>query len=496
MKFRWDNRYLHWGVTAFLVIAASMLFYYGIFHMQTLLTGIRTLLSILAPIIYGLIIAFLLNPVVNFLEKKVIFVILEKKEISLKKRGIRIVRWCCVILSLFFLLVVIYALIMMILPQLIRSVMNIIYSFPYYMKAVEKWLTAVETNWDLNASAIDTLNRATTQVQDYLTSNILPQMQEMLKNISAGMFDVLNFLKNFLIGAIVSIYVLADKESFEAKAKMVVFAAFPTKYANVVIRSMRFTNKTFAGFISGKILDSAIIGVLCYIGTTVLDMPYAILVSVIVGVTNVIPFFGPYLGAIPCFLLILLVNPMQSLYFALFILALQQFDGNILGPKILGDSTGLSSFMVILSIMIGGGLFGIPGMIIGVPVFAVFYSAMWHLIRHFLSKKDMPVDMDQYYNVDCMDLETHVLTEKKVDLDAKRREEERLAHSKTLFMKVWNTVVGFLLLVWKYVSKYSIIAWENVKKYALIFWANIKKYTLLTKGKCMAFIEKCKSKEK
>mgnify|MGYP000287864072 CR=1 FL=1 len=176
------------------------------------------------------------------------------------------------------------------------------------------------------------------------------------------LLDLLVFLKNFLIGAIVSLYILADKEGFIAKAKMAVYAALPTKWATFLVHSMRFTHKTFGGFISGKILDSAIIGVLCYVGTSIIGTPYAILVSVIVGVTNVIPFFGPYLGAVPCILLILLVDPIQSLYFLIFILILQQFDGNILGPKILGESTGLSSFMVIVAIMVGGGLFGVPGM--------------------------------------------------------------------------------------------------------------------------------------
>ena len=231
-------------------------------------------------------------------------------------------------------------------------------------------------------------------------------MQEMLKNVSMGVFDVLIFLKNFLIGGIISIYVMADKEIFIAKSKMVIYAIMPGNWASSVIHSMRFTHQAFGGFISGKILDSAIIGVLCYIGTTLLDMPYAILVSVIVGVTNVIPFFGPYIGAVPSGLLILLVNPMKGLYFVIFILILQQFDGNILGPKILGESTGLSSFMVIVAILIGGGLFGIPGMIAGVPVCAVIYAALWNLIGKSLDDKNLPDELKDYTEIDCLDEET------------------------------------------------------------------------------------------
>lgn len=407
MKFRWDNRYLHLGVTAFLVIAASILFYYGIFHMGTLVTGIKTFFGIMAPIIYGIAIAYLLSSIVNFLERKVIYPLLEKKNYMPKEKGRRVIRWICVLFSLFLFLIVIYALIMMILPQLIRSIMNIIYSFPYYVTVIENWLNSfVEKGWKMDSEMIDMLNQYSSQLQDYLTTTILPQMQEMLKNVSAGFFDILIFLKNFLIGAVVSIYVLADKEAFVAKSKMAVYAVFSAKRANAIIHSMRFTHKTFGGFISGKILDSAIIGVLCYIGTTLLDMPYAILVSVIVGVTNVIPFFGPYLGAIPCILLILLVDPIKSLYFALFILALQQFDGNILGPKILGDSTGLSSFMVIVAIMVGGGFFGIVGMLIGVPLCAVIYAAIWHVIKNSLHKKELPQTEQSYFNIDCLNPET------------------------------------------------------------------------------------------
>ena len=464
MKYRWDNRYLHWGVTAFLVIAASMLFYYGIFHMKTLITGFKTFFRILAPILYGVAIAYLLSPLINFFEKKIILPILEKKNISLQKRGARIMRWVCVLLSLTIFIVVIYALIMMILPQLIRSITNIIYSFPFYVRVVEKWMNSfMEKGWKLNADTINMLTQYSNQAQEYLTTNILPQMQDMLKNISAGVFDIITFLKNFLIGIIVSIYVLADKEGFIAKSKMAVYAVLPVKTANTVIHSMRFTHKTFGGFISGKLLDSAIIGVLCYIGTVLLDMPYAILVSVIVGVTNVIPFFGPYIGAVPCALLILLVEPIKGLYFIIFILVLQQFDGNILGPKILGDSTGLSSFMVIVAIMIGGGLFGIPGMIVGVPVFAVIYAALCNLISHSLKGKDMPAQMEEYVNIDCLDQETKKIV--PMPEEVPHASMAKAPDENSIFMKIWRRLLVILAYCWKIVSKAALRLWKKAKAY-------------------------------
>lgn len=481
MKFRWDNRYLHWGVTAFLVIAASMLFYYGIFHMRTLIVGIKTFLGIMAPIIYGIAIAYILSAVVNFLENKVVYPLLKKRNMQLEKRGRRVVRWICVLLSLFFLLIFIYALIMMILPQLIRSIMNIIYSFPMYVRVIEKWLnTFVEKGWEMDKNMITMLNQYSSQAQEYLTNNILPQMQEMLKNISAGVFDILTFLKNFIIGAIISIYVLADKEIFVARSKMITYAIFSPQRANFIIHAMRFTHKTFGGFISGKILDSAIIGVLCYIGTTVLDMPYAILISVVVGVTNVIPFFGPYLGAVPCFFLILLVDPMKSIYFAVFILVLQQFDGNILGPKILGDSTGLSSFMVIVAIMIGGGLFGVPGMIVGVPVCAVIYAAVWKLLDHSLQKRKMPTEAKEYCDIDCLNPKT------MEPMPLPKEPEHNHSFSKpqnpdSLFMKICGKLCVLLLRLWAILKKY----WGIFQKFVKKHWSSLKE-------KSKAFIEKQK----
>lgn len=464
MKLRWDNQHVRWGVTAFLVIAASMLFYYGVFHMKTLVTGIKTFLGILTPIVYGVVIAFLLSPVLNFFEKKIIYPILEKKEIQVGKKGRKAIRWACVLVCLFLFLALIYALIMMVLPELIRSVMNLIYSFPSYVKVTQNWLHSfMEKGWNLNSDALDTLNSYTQDAQNYLTTTILPQMQEMLKNISAGVFELINFLKNFLIGAIVSLYLMADKEGFIAKAKMLTYAVFNTQHANFIIHSMRFTNKTFIGFFTGKILDSAIIGVLCYIGMNILDMPYILLISVIIGVTNVIPFFGPYLGAIPSIFLILLVDPLQALYFAIFILALQQFDGNILGPKILGESTGLSSFLVIVAILVGGGVFGIPGMIIGVPVFAVLYAALGKLVHISLVYKKVPEEEQSYVDIDCLDPQTHepVLFPEE---EPKKENTPRRTAMLEFILTVLKTIQKILIIIWSFIKKYSIIVYRKVRQ--------------------------------
>ena len=475
MKFRWDNKYLHWGVTAFLVIAASMLFYYGIFHMKTLITGIKTFLGIMAPIVYGVILAYVLSPLINLMENKLIYPLLDKREIHLQKKGRKAVRWACVLVSMLAFWILIYTLIMMVLPQLIRSSMNIIYSFPYYVKVIEKWLNSfVQHGWKLNSETIDMMNQYSAKLQEYLTTNILPQMQNMLKNVSDGIFDVLIFMKNFLIGAIVALYVLADKEKFIAKSKMFVYAILPSKWANTLIHAMRFTDKTFGGFLYGKLVDSAIIGILCYIGMLLLDMPYPILISVIIGVTNVIPFFGPYIGAIPCILLILVVDPLKGIYFAIFILLLQQFDGNILGPKILGETTGLSSFMVIVAILIGGGLFGVPGMIAGVPVFAVLYAMIWRLISHSLGDKKMPLEEESYVDIDCLDTETGEAIPLKKQEKHHISPEKLEAQKNNFFMKIWNPLCRIVCIIWEYIKKLVNSLWLYIKKLFLQIKDKIK----------------------
>ncbi len=397
MKFFGDNHYFNWGLTAFFVAAASMLFYFGIFHMEILIHGIQTVVRIIMPLLYGAAIAYLLNPVLNFLEKKVVYPAFEFKKREVGKRGRRIIRYICVLISVFLLCWLVYALVMTILPEIINSTVNIINNFPQYMDDIQRWVTkSLEDNRDLNALVLDLFDKYAVRFENYLTRDILPQLQGALMHLSSGVWDVLIFLKNIVIGIIVSVYILADKETFTAKGKMFLYAIFSPQWANRILGNLRFTHRTFGGFFSGKIVDSMIIGILCYMGTSILGTPYTILVSVVVGVTNIIPFFGPYLGAVPCEFLILLVNPMQCLYFIIFILILQQFDGNILGPKILGESTGLSSFMVILAILVGGGLFGILGMFIGVPVCAVLYALLWNNVRKALAKRNLPLDIKVY----------------------------------------------------------------------------------------------------
>ncbi len=507
MKYQLDNRQRHWGITAFLVIAASLLVYYAIFHMGSILAGIRYVLKILAPIIYGVAIAYLLTPVLNFLEWRMIFPIFEKYEVKLEKRGKRVVRWICVIFSVILFLVLIYALVMMVLPQFIRSITSVIQNMPKYAESVQDWVEKF-LNKNVNPDQQKLLAQYYDQFQGYLNNNLIPELRGIVDNLTGSVIDLLVFFKDFLIGSIVSVYILADKERFVAKAKMITYAAFSGIRSEFLIRVMRFSHSTFSGFISGKIIDSAIIGVLCYIGLTLMKMPYALLISVIVGCTNVIPFFGPFIGAIPSFFLILLVDPIKSIYFLIFVLILQQFDGNILGPMILGGSTGLSSFMVIVAIMIGGGLFGAPGMILGVPTFAVITTGFWTLIDKRLRKKELPTEETQYLNIDRIDSESH----QPIYLpEVVKKQPEAERQRKNLFMTFWNAMMkvlkpvgAFLLKVLEKIGHYLAIGFRKCKaffqKYGPVILARIRQFFTFVGRKLKAFfkwvINKIKNRKK
>ncbi|MGN1146835.1 MAG: AI-2E family transporter [Lachnospiraceae bacterium] len=408
MKLKINNKYFKWGVTAFSVIAASLCFYYLVFHISEIIQNIKSLLNIIMPVIFGLIIAYLLTPILNFIEKRILNPLCDSLKIKETVRRKRWVRAVAVVLTSCLLILLLYALIAMLVSQIVPSIQNIINNFDSYVINLSAWLNKLlEDNQDLKNFVIPQVNRLSLDLEKWLTdtATLIAKSGEVLKTVSLSILSFLKVAWNFIIGFIISIYVLASKETFSAQGKKMIYAIFENDTANSVLSSLRFVHRTFIGFISGKVLDSLIIGLLCFIGTTLMNTPYAALVSVIVGVTNIIPFFGPYLGAIPSAFLILIVDlahPMNCISFIIFIIILQQVDGNLIGPKILGESTGLSGFWVIFAITVFGGLFGILGMIVGVPIFAIFYAAVKGLVNRSLKKKSMPLNTETYLNVDSV----------------------------------------------------------------------------------------------
>lgn len=425
MKFKINNKYFRWGLTVFLAAAASILFYYFVFHNSNIKSGINTITDILMPVVWGFAIAYLLTPVLNFTERKILFPVCAKWHIKESKKRNSVLRGVGILITACLFVALIYFLFYMMLSQIVPSVQNIIFNFDTYSNNFTRWINkALEDNPEFGDYIIKTINKYSAELEKWL-NDFLPNTIELIKTVSLSVISVFGFLWDFIIGFIISIYVLASKEKFAGQAKKIAFAVFERETANTVIRNFRFTHKTFIGFLGGKIVDSIIIGILCFIGTSILHTPYAALVSVIIGVTNVIPFFGPYLGAIPSTILIFIVDPMHPLnclYFVIFILVLQQFDGNFLGPKILGNSTGLSGFWVIFAITLFGGLFGVLGMIVGVPIFAVIYAAVKSVINSMLQKKNMPMETKQYEKLAFVDEDGfHAIPEPEKHVSRKRR---------------------------------------------------------------------------
>lgn len=408
MKFKINNKYFRWGLTAFLVLAAAITFYYFIFHSSNIRAGFHIMINILMPVVWGLAIAYLLTPILNFVEDKLFLPLCKKCRIKETPKRNSVIRGIGILITAFLFLALIYMLFSMLVSQIVPSVESIIVNSDSYTNNIIKWINkTLEDNPDISSYAVKMVDNYSEQLETWL-SEIIPNTVDLIKTVSISVLNVLGVLWDFIIGFIISIYVLASKEKFAGQAKKVAFALFERDTANLVIKNFRFTHKTFIGFLSGKVIDSIIIGILCFIGTSILKTPYAVLVSVIIGVTNVIPFFGPYLGAIPSTILIFIVDPLHPLncvYFVIFILVLQQFDGNILGPKILGNSTGLTGFWVIFAITFFGGLFGVTGMIVGVPIWAVIYAAIRSVVNTMLQKKNMPCEVSRYENLDYVDEE-------------------------------------------------------------------------------------------
>ena len=403
MKGKKYYRYICWGITAFLVIAASIAFGFILLKLNTIKEAAALVLEIMAPVIYGAVMAYLLTPVYNrcaaWAEPRLsAWLKNEKKSRTLAKA-------LATVVSTVVLIVVVAGLFSMLIPELIASAENAFLALPQNISNLSAWITQVLSgNSEASTAAVEALNRVYAWAESVLEPN-MDKILTFLGGLSSGVIGVLVWVKNILIGVIVMVYLLNIKDQFVSLAKKMVYGIFSLKWGNRIVKEARYIHKVFGGFIIGKIVDSIIIGILCFLGLSIMKMPYTLLVSVIVGVTNVIPFFGPFIGAIPSAFLILLASPIHCLYFLIFILLLQQFDGNILGPKILGDTTGISSFWVLFSILLFGGLLGFVGMIIGVPIFAVFYRLLGDFINGLLKKKDLPVQTSQYDGLEAIEEE-------------------------------------------------------------------------------------------
>ena len=388
------KKYLEW--LGFIAAATFIICFVGtiFFRIEPLRKGLRGFLHILMPFIYGAVIAYLLKPVSLFFEKCI-----QKLNRNGNPKAASIIRLVSILLSLLFFLVVITLLMVAVVPGMASSITTLVRSMNSYVNQFQEWLEGyAQTEYGKEIVAVleQGLETLTDRLQSWLKGDILPNLTSYITRVTDSFSVLFDILKNFGLGMIVAVYLMIGWEKFGAQAKMIVYAMFPKKAAEWIQYEIHFTDRMFSGFIHGKILDSAIVGIICFIFTAFTGMPYALLVSVIVGVTNIIPFVGPYMGLIPSALLILTSSPWKCLVFLVFIVILQQIDGNVLGPRILGETVGISSFWILFSILFFGSIWGLVGMIVGVPLFAVIYDLISRGVRDLLRKRHQEAMLVKY----------------------------------------------------------------------------------------------------
>ena len=393
MKHPERKPYLLAMMAGFGAISLSVLLFFFLYRMQGVEEALNRIVDILMPFIYGGVIAYLLRPICNIYS--------DWFSRLLKGKRNRLAEILAIICSMLTGAVVVYALIIMIAPQLYQSAANLWDTIPEKVDALVAWATEKFGENELMLKYFDLSYEAIyTTLDTWAKEKLVPQVTNLVSGVGMSVWKVFMFLYNVLIGVIVAIYLLSSRKKFARQGVLVVRSMFKPYWADLVLEEIAYIDRMFGGFIEGKIVDSGIIGVLCYIGCLIFKFPNPLLVAAIVGLTNVIPFFGPFLGAVPATILILIEDPMKVIWFVLFIFGLQQLDGNIIGPKILGDHTGVSSFWVLFSIVLFGGLWGLVGMVVAVPLFAVLYDLAKRMIRLGL-KKNSCQDLMQEYEEYC-----------------------------------------------------------------------------------------------
>ena len=384
------------GMTVFVIVAACILFYFALLRLGHISDVIFKIIDVLKPVLYGCVIAYLLNPIV----KRVDAFLIPKLQERMKKpeNAEKVSRSVGIFVSLIILIVLITVLLNMLIPELYSSIRNMVLTLPKQVNDALDKINSIQLEDSTTVAILkNALEEGTTMLTNWLRTDLMTQVNSLMSNLTVGIFNVISEVFNMLIGVIVSVYILYSKEIFARQCKKAVYALFRADRANMVLHITTKSNEIFGGFVIGKILDSAIIGLLCFIGLTILNMPYTMLVSVIVGVTNVIPFFGPYIGAIPSTILICIGrsnerNLFSDIYSGFTTVGRKYYRDR----RFLGNSTGLSAFWVVFSILLGGGLFGFVGMVMGVPTFAVIYYIVDMILDNKLKKKKLPVRSDSY----------------------------------------------------------------------------------------------------
>ena len=405
MKVHMDDRQRSIARTAVWIFSICLLIGIAVWRWSSLMEVFRKIISVLAPVLIGLVFAYLMSPLQNWLEQKL------SRFTDKKAPHPRLKRALSVTLTILIFLAAVIGLVASIVPELISSIKNLLVSLPEYLTNMTDWINAHIANlkddqpqlysvltsvWD---TALNSVNNLADQFEPKLDS-IATGGAGIISTLTSSAVSIFKWFTNLLLGIIITIYLLYNKESYLAQVRKLFYALLPEPQVHTFLRIGSHVSYKFMHFLSGKTLDSILIGLLCFTGMTILNMPYVTLISILVGITNIIPFFGPIIGAVPSGLLILLSEPRKVIPFVIFIFVLQQFDGNFLGPKILGDSLGLPMFWTLFAITVGGGIFGFGGMVAFVPLFAAVYTLLSDFLNEQLQKKGLPSETESYMTND------------------------------------------------------------------------------------------------
>lgn len=379
-------------MTAFLVLAATVTYTMLLLNIDKVGRLVATVADTLSGVTVGIVIAYLLAPVMNFVERKWYTKLTKNAFPDKPLKRAHLTRGLSVVTALLFGFAIVGILLLMIAPRLVESITMLLNNMSVYLNDIKGWISNIfASNPEMQTSVMDGINSLAGSLGTFAETELLPV-------VSSGLVSIASAIVSLFVGVVVSIYLLFNKELFIAQMKRLIYAFIPTKWSNRFLRACSFTHKRIAGFISCQLLDSLLVGVITFFAMLImgLGLPYSSLIAVVIGATNFIPFFGPFIGAIPCSFIILLIDPIKAFIFVAFILVMQQIDGNIINPRIHGSNTGMSGFWVIASIAVGGGLFGFAGMVLSVPVFASIYAGLSMLNTNLLKKKGLPSSTKDY----------------------------------------------------------------------------------------------------
>lgn len=402
MKRKIRSEYVRWGLTAFAAGAAIVLFAFIVENAGKPGDFVVKIVDVMMPFIIGFVVAYLVTPMYNASVRRIRFFMM--KQGKDESQAMRRAKPLSLLITFIALFAVVSLLLYLVIPELINTITDLVVTLPATFDNVLAWMQHKAEVYQIWGPIEKVFQNSNDKLLAWMTQKLLPASMSVMDGISTGVMGLLGIVSDIVIGLIAAVYMLAGKDLFAAQAKKLSRCIFSEKSAAKLMKGADVVNTTFMRFVSSNLIDGLIVGVITCIFMNIVNWEYAMLIAVIIGVTNLIPFFGPFIGAIPSIALLLTVNPLHALYFGLFVVVLQQIDGNVIKPKLFGEGVGLPSFWVMFAIIVGGGFFGFIGMLLGVPVFACIYQYVTYRMNRKLKRNNLSNDLNDYKNPDFYDM--------------------------------------------------------------------------------------------